>query len=91
MSKYPQGPHWRAHYHTARDFHPPTWRAPFTAHATNHWWRSIESAAMHAAEFLSFLPALLFGLPLLIWYAGVLILLFKIWQELKAIRLSRSA
>ena len=36
-----------------------------------------------------------FGIPLLLavtalaWYIGVFVLLFKIWQELRAIRLNR--
>ena len=47
----------------------------------------VESAAMNAA--MSFFPALAFVVPALLWYIAVLVLLFKIWQELKAIRLSR--
>ena len=48
----------------------------------------VESAAMNAA-FMSFFPALVFIVPALLWYIAVIVLLFKIWQELKAIRLSR--
>ena len=41
------------------------------------------------AAFMSFFPALVFIVPALLWYIAVIVLLFKIWQELKAIRLSR--
>ena len=49
----------------------------------------IESAAMNSIPLVSMFPVLFFAIPSLIWYVGVLVLLFKIWQELKAIRLSR--
>ncbi|HTM05166.1 MAG TPA: hypothetical protein VL173_16770 [Vicinamibacterales bacterium] len=42
---------------------------------------------MNAA--MSFFPALVFVVPALLWDIAVLVLLFKIWQELKAIRLTR--
>jgi hypothetical protein len=39
--------------------------------------------------YISMWPILLFMLPALVWYVGVFVLLFKIWQELRALRLSQ--
>ena len=44
---------------------------------------------MNSMPWIGFFPILLFALPALVWYVAVIVLLFKIWQELKAIRLSR--
>jgi hypothetical protein len=38
---------------------------------------------------LSFLVPALIALATLTWYGGILFLLYKIWQELKAIRIGQ--
>jgi hypothetical protein len=42
---------------------------------------------MNAMPWFGFGPVLLFALPALAWYIAVVVLLFKIWQELRAIRM----
>ena len=44
---------------------------------------------MNQMPWLMGLPIVLIGVLTLGWYVGVIVLLYKIWQELRAIRVSR--
>jgi hypothetical protein len=46
----------------------------------------VESAAMNSMPFFGFAWVLLFGLAGLAWYVAVIVLLYRILQELKRIR-----
>ena len=48
----------------------------------------LKSAAMNTIPVTAFFPVFLFALPTIAWYLAVLLLLYRILQELKRIRAS---
>jgi hypothetical protein len=64
-----------------RDHRPPGNGAPLTPQDGC----SVESATMNSMPFWGFVP-FLFAVPALAWYIAVIVLLYRILQELKRIR-----